>query len=180
MIFVSLGTQDKPFNRIIDYVISLKENLKELQSEKIIIQLGQTTLLKSDNERIKNLENIIIYDMLKPEKMKNIIKDSDIIITHAGVGTIMECLEMGKEIIVVPRKVENLEHVNNHQEEIAFEMEKKGFLTKVDTYEELENKISMLLKDKDTNEDNKNMNKKKYISNNEKFNDNLIKYLESI
>ena len=180
MIFVSLGTQDKPFNRIIDYVISLKENLKELQSEKIIIQLGQTKLIKSDNERIKNLENIIIYDMLKPEKMKDIIKDADIIITHAGVGTIMECLEMGKEIIVVPRKAENLEHVNNHQEEIAFEMEKRGFLTKVDTYEELENKIIMLLKDKDTNEDNKNMNKKKYISNNEKFNDNLIKYLESI
>jgi UDP-N-acetylglucosamine 2-epimerase len=180
MIFVSLGTQDKPFNRIIDYVISLKENLKEIKSEKIIIQLGQTKLLKSENERIEKLENIIIYDMLKPEKMKDIIKDSDIIITHAGVGTIMECLEMGKEIIVVPRKAENLEHVNNHQEEIAFEMEKKGFLTKVDTYEELENKISMLLKDKDTNEDNKNMNKKKYISNNEKFNDNLIKYLESI
>ena len=176
MIFVSLGTQDKPFNRIIDYVISLKE----IKSEKIIIQLGQTKLLKSENERIEKLENIIIYDMLKPEKMKDIIKDSDIIITHAGVGTIMECLEMGKEIIVVPRKVENLEHVNNHQEEIAFEMEKKGFLTKVDTYEELENKINMLLKDKDTNEDNKNMNKKKYISNNEKFNDNLIKYLESI
>ena len=179
MIFVSLGTQDKPFNRIIDYVISLKENLKELQSEKIIIQLGQTKLIKSDNERIKNLENIIIYDMLKPEKMKDIIKDSDIIITHAGVGTIMECLEMGKEIIVVPRKVENLEHVNNHQEEIAYEMEKQGFLTKVDTYEELENKIMMLVKDKDTNDD-KSMNKKKYISNNEKFNDNLIKYLESI
>ena len=180
MIFVSLGTQDKPFNRIIDYVISLKENLKEIKSEKIIIQLGQTKLLKSDIERIKSLENIIIYDMLKPEKMKDIIKDADIIITHAGVGTIMECLERNKEIIVVPRKVENLEHVNNHQEEIAFEMEKKGFLTKVDTYEELENKIMMLVKDKDTNEDNKNMNKKKYISNNEKFNDNLIKYLESI
>lgn len=180
MIFVSLGTQDKPFNRIIDYVISLKENLKEIKSEKIIIQLGQTKLLKSDIERIESLENIIIYDMLKPEKMKDIIKDADIIITHAGVGTIMECLERNKEIIVVPRKVENLEHVNNHQEEIAYEMEKQGFLTKVDTYEELENKIIMLLKDKDTNEDNKNMNKKKYISNNEKFNDNLIKYLESI
>ena len=179
MIFVSLGTQDKPFNRIIDYVISLKENLKEIKSEKIIIQLGQTKLLKSDIERIESLENIIIYDMLKPEKMKDIIKDADIIITHAGVGTIMECLERNKEIIVVPRKVENLEHVNNHQEEIAYEMEKQGFLTKVDTYEELENKIMMLLKDKDTNDD-KSMNKKKYISNNEKFNDNLIKYLESI
>ena len=179
MIFVSLGTQDKPFNRIIDYVVSLKENLKEIKSEKIIIQLGQTKLLKSENERIDKLENIIIYDMLKPEKMKDIIKNSDIIITHAGVGTIMECLERNKEIIVVPRKVENLEHVNNHQEEIAYEMEKQGFLTKVDTYEELENKIIMLLKDKDTNDD-KSMNNKKYISNNEKFNDNLIKYLESI
>ena len=91
----------------------------------------------------------------------------------------MECLERNKEIIVVPRKVENSEHVNNHQEEIAYEMEKQGFLTKVDTYEELENKIMMLVKDKDTNDD-KSMNKKKYISNNEKFNDNLIKYLESI
>ena len=179
MIFVSLGTQDKPFNRIIDYVVSLKENLKEIKSEKIIMQLGQTKLLKSDIERIKSLENIIIYDMLKPEKMKDIIKDADIIITHAGVGTIMECLERNKEIIVVPRKVENSEHVNNHQEEIAYEMEKQGFLTKVDTYEELENKIIMLVKYKDTNDD-KSMNKKKYISNNEKFNDNLIKYLESI
>ena len=54
MIFVSLGTQDKPFNRIIDYVISLKENLKEIKSEKIIIQLGQTKLLKSDIERIES------------------------------------------------------------------------------------------------------------------------------
>ena len=63
MIFVSLGTQDKPFNRIIDYVISLKENLKEIKSEKIIIQLGQTKLLKSDNE-IKLLE----LDILKSKQ----------------------------------------------------------------------------------------------------------------
>ncbi len=28
MIFVSLGTQDKPFNRIIDYVLRLKEELR--------------------------------------------------------------------------------------------------------------------------------------------------------
>ena len=28
MIFVSLGTQDKPFNRIIAYVLRLKEELR--------------------------------------------------------------------------------------------------------------------------------------------------------
>ena len=112
--------------------------------------------------------------MLKPEKMKDIIKDSDIIITHAGVGTIMECLEMGKEIIVVPRKAENLEHVNNHQEEIAFEMEKKGLLKKVDTYEQLKNSVIEIIKN------NEGKIKINYISNNEKFNDNLIKYLERL
>ena len=31
MIFVSLGTQDKPFNRIIDYILKLKEEIKELE-----------------------------------------------------------------------------------------------------------------------------------------------------
>ena len=140
-----VGQLDDEFLSEVKYIIEREEDLKVNE------ELGADA--KFIKQRIKNLENIIIYDMLKPEKMKNIIKDSDIIITHAGVGTIMECLEMDKEIIVVPRKVENLEHVNNHQEEIAFEMEQKGFLTKVDTYEELENKISMLLKDKDTNED---------------------------
>ena len=100
--------------------------------------------------------------------------DSDIIITHAGVGTIMECLEMGKEIIVVPRKVENLEHVNNHQEEIAFEMEKNGLLYKVDTYEKMQEIVIELIKNSN------NKKEKKYISNNEKFNNMLIDYLESI
>ena len=198
MIFVSLGTQDKPFNRIIDYILKLKEEIKELEDIEIVFQIGQTKLLEEEKNKIEKLnektneekvsektknkeeKNITVFNMLKPEEMKKYIINSSIVITHAGVGTIMECIEHNKDIIVLPRKEENGEHVNNHQEEIAFEMEKKGFLTKVDTYEELENKISMLLKDKYTNEDNKNLNKKKYISNNEKFNDNLIKYLESI
>ena len=44
MIFVSLGTQDKPFNRIIDYILKLKEEIKELEDIEIIFQIGQTKL----------------------------------------------------------------------------------------------------------------------------------------
>ena len=197
MIFVSLGTQDKPFNRIIDYILKLKEEIKELEDIEIIFQIGQTKLSeeekskieklnektnekkvseKINKEKIKNKEekNITVFNMLKPEEMKKYIINSSIVITHAGVGTIMECIEHNKDIIVLPRKEENGEHVNNHQEEIAFEMEKNGLLYKVDTYEKMQEIVIELIKNSN------NKKEKKYISNNEKFNDMLIDYLESI
>ena len=197
MIFVSLGTQDKPFNRIIDYILKLKEEIKELEDIEIIFQIGQTKLSeeekskieklnektnekkvseKINKEKIKNKEekNITVFNMLKPEEMKKYIINSSIVITHAGVGTIMECIEHNKDIIVLPRKEENGEHVNNHQEEIAFEMEKNGLLYKVDTYEKMQEIVIELIKNSN------NKREKKYISNNEKFNDMLIDYLESI
>ena len=192
MIFVSLGTQDKPFNRIIDYILKLKEEIKELEDIEIVFQIGQTKLSEEEknkieklnektnekkvSEKIKNKEekNITVFNMLKPEEMKKYIINSSIVITHAGVGTIMECIENNKDIIVLPRKEENGEHVNNHQEEIAFEMEKKGLLYKVDTYEKMKEIVIELIKNSN------NKKEKKYISNNEKFNDMLIDYLESI
>ena len=193
MIFVSLGTQDKPFNRIIDYILKLKEEIKELEDIEIVFQIGQTKLSeeekskieklnekkvseKINKEKIKNKEekNITVFNMLKPEEMKKYIINSSIVITHAGVGTIMECIEHNKDIIVLPRKEENGEHVNNHQEEIAFEMEKNGLLYKVDTYEKMQEIVIELIKNSN------NKKEKKYISNNEKFNDMLIDYLESI
>ncbi len=200
MIFVSLGTQDKQFNRIIDYVLSLKEEVKELEEledTKIVFQIGQTKLSEEEKNRIvklnnnkenkeennkknkeknneENNEDITVFSMLKPEEMKKYIINSSIVITHAGVGTIMECIEHNKDIIVLPRKEENGEHVNNHQEEIAFEMEKNGLLYKVDTYEKMKEIVIELIK----NSENKKENK--YVSNNEKFNDKLIEYLKSI
>ena len=192
MIFVSLGTQDKPFNRIIDYILKLKEEIKELEDIEIVFKIGQTKLSEEEknkieklnektnekkvSEKIKNKEekNITVFNMLKPEEMKKYIINSSIVITHAGVGTIMECIEHNKDIIVLPRKEENGEHVNNHQEEIAFEMEKKGLLYKVDTYEKMKEIVIELIKNSN------NKKEKKYISNNEKFNDMLIDYLESI
>lgn len=191
MIFVSLGTQDKPFNRIIDYILKLKEEIKELEDIEIVFQIGQTKLSEEEKNKIEKLnektnekkvsekinkedKNITVFNMLKPEEMKKYIINSSIVITHAGVGTIMECIENNKDIIVLPRKEENGEHVNNHQEEIAFEMEKNGLLYKVDTYEKMQEIVIELIKNSN------NKKEKKYISNNEKFNDMLIDYLESI
>lgn len=196
MIFVSLGTQDKPFNRIIDYVLSLKEEVKELEEledAKIVFQIGQTKLSeeeknkiiklnnnkenkeeKNKNNKEKNNEDITVFSMLKPEEMKKYIIDSSFVITHAGVGTIMECVENNKEIVVLPRKEKYAEHVNNHQEEIASEMEKNGLLKKVDTYDKLKEVVIEIIRNRNNKKENI------YVSNNEKFNDMLIEYLEGI
>ena len=196
MIFVSLGTQDKPFNRIIDYVLSLKEEVKELEEledTKIVFQIGQTKLSeeeknkiiklnnnkenkeeKNKNNKEKNKEDITVFSMLKPEEMKKYIIDSSFVITHAGVGTIMECVENNKEIVVLPRKEKYAEHVNNHQEEIASEMEKNGLLKKVNTYDKLKEVVIEIIRNRNNKKENI------YVSNNEKFNDKLIEYLEGI
>lgn len=196
MIFVSLGTQDKPFNRIIDYVLSLKEEVKELEEledTKIVFQIGQTKLSeeeknkiiklnnnrknkeeKNKNNKEENKEDITVFSMLKPEEMKKYIIESSFVITHAGVGTIMECVENNKEIVVLPRKEKYAEHVNNHQEEIASEMEKNGLLKKVDTYDKLKEVVIEIIKNRNNKKENI------YVSNNEKFNDKLIEYLEGI
>ena len=196
MIFVSLGTQDKPFNRIIDYVLSLKEEVKELEEledAKIVFQIGQTKLSeeeknkiiklnnnrknkeeKNKNNKEENKEDITVFSMLKPEEMKKYIIDSSFVITHAGVGTIMECVENNKEIVVLPRKEKYAEHVNNHQEEIASEMEKNGLLKKVDTYDKLKEVVIEIIRNRNNKKENI------YVSNNEKFNDKLIEYLEGI
>lgn len=196
MIFVSLGTQDKPFNRIIDYVLSLKEEVKELEEledTKIVFQIGQTKLSeeeknkiiklnnnkenkeeKNKNNKENNKEDITVFSMLKPEEMKKYIIDSSFVITHAGVGTIMECVENNKEIVVLPRKEKYAEHVNNHQEEIASEMEKNGLLKKVDTYDKLKEVVIEIIRNRNNKKENI------YVSNNEKFNDMLIEYLEGI
>lgn len=196
MIFVSLGTQDKPFNRIIDYVLSLKEEVKELEEledAKIVFQIGQTRLSEEEKNKIEKLNNnkenkeeknknnkennkedITVFSMLKPEEMKKYIIDSSFVITHAGVGTIMECVENNKEIVVLPRKEKYAEHVNNHQEEIASEMEKNGLLKKVDTYDKLKEVVIEIIRNRNNKKENI------YVSNNEKFNDKLIEYLEGI
>ena len=92
MILVLLGTQDKPFLRLLKMVS--KEIDKGNIKEKVVAQTGYTTF---SNEKITT------FDFKSKDEIEKLIDKARIIITHAGVGTITECLEKGKKIIVVPR-----------------------------------------------------------------------------
>ena len=114
MIFVSLGTNDKSFKRLLDKIdkeISLG-NIKD----KVIVQSGYTKY---------ESKNMDIIDLMPMDVFNKNISECDILITHGGVGTILDGLKLGKKIIAFPRLAKYQEHVNDHQAEFTKMVEKR-------------------------------------------------------
>lgn len=150
MIFVTLGTQDKQFRRLVDATLALRID------EKVVIQYGST---KPDEDMVENLEkNFELHQYLSNEKFEKYMKEARVIITHAGVGTIIEGLKLDKMMIVAARLKKYKEHVNNHQLQILDTFEKEGYILRLDDF----SKLPELLKE--------NFKPKKFNSNKNNFN----------
>jgi UDP-N-acetylglucosamine transferase subunit ALG13 len=63
---------------------------------------------------------------LPAERLGAIIRESDAVITHAGVGSILMILEARKVPIIVPRRSDLKEHVDDHQVELACRLQEIG------------------------------------------------------
>ncbi|GAB3146012.1 glycosyltransferase [Microbacterium neimengense] len=51
---------------------------------------------------------------------------ADVVVTHAGVGTALKLLDMGIFPVLVPRRAHRGEHVDDHQLQIARNLEERG------------------------------------------------------
>lgn len=104
MIFVTVGTHEQPFNRLVKKVDDLvaQGNIKE----KVVIQTGFSTY---------NATHCEAHKMMSFDEMQQALKDARIVITHGGPSSFIEALQFGKVPIVVPREEKYHEHVNNHQ-----------------------------------------------------------------
>ena len=110
MVYVSLGTQDKKFPRLLQEVDKMIE--KGIIKDEVIAQIGQT---KYESKNMK------LYDYLSKEDVLKYMKESRFIITHGGVGTILDALKLNKKVIAVARLKLYKEHVNDHQLQIIKE-----------------------------------------------------------
>lgn len=117
MIFVILGTQDKDFSRLLKEIDRLIKEKKI--TEKVIVQAG-TTKYQSKNMKI--------FDLLPMTEFNRFIGKADLIITHGGVGSIMNSLKKGKKVIAVPRLKKYGEHTNDHQLQIVKEFSRQGYV----------------------------------------------------
>ena len=128
MILVLLGTQDNSFHRLLDKIQELIN--EKVITEKVIVQAGRTKYESKDME---------IYSLMPEEKLSEIMKKADLVITHGGVGSIVMALKMGKKVIAVPRLSSFGEHINDHQIQIVDSFDKQDFLigvTKLDDLKE--------------------------------------------
>lgn len=149
MIFVTVGTHEQPFNRLIKEVDCLKK--EGIITDEVFIQTGFSTY----EPQYCDWKNIISY----PE-MEDYMNRADIIITHGGPATFMGAIAKGKKPIVVPRQEKFGEHVNDHQVEFAEQVsERFGSIVVVEEVNELQNYLRTNFTDVT-----------KAVSNNETFN----------
>ncbi|HFI0697975.1 TPA: glycosyltransferase [Streptococcus suis] len=129
MIFVTVGTHEQPFNRLIKEVDRFKK--EGIVTDEVFIQTGFSTY----EPQYCDWKNIISY----PE-MEDYMNRADIIITHGGPATFMGAIAKGKKPIVVPRQEKFGEHVNDHQLEFAEQVsERFGNIVVVEEINELQN-----------------------------------------
>ena len=117
MIFVTLGTQDKSFKRLLEAID--KEIEKGTIKEKVIVQAGFTKY---------NSKNMEIFDLLDKDDFDKYIKECDLLITHGGVGSILTGLKHDKKVIAAPRLAKYNEHMNDHQKEIIERFTEAGYI----------------------------------------------------
>ena len=153
MILITLGTQKQSFVRLLELVE--KSNI----TDEIIVQAGKT---KFESKKMK------IFDYIPYEEMTELIKKSDLIITHGGTGSILMPLKMGKKVIAVPRLSKYLEHVDDHQTQITSIFKEEGYILE---YNDGDDFNELYLK-------SKTFKPNKYISNTENFIQNIKKLID--
>ena len=132
MIFVTVGTHEQPFNRLIKAVDELKRD--GIITEDVIMQTGFSTY----EPKYCKWSKLIPY-----QQMIRYVEDARIVITHGGPASFIMPLQIGKVPIVVPRQHKFDEHVNDHQVEFARNVaERMGTIIPVEDIEKLEEVIT--------------------------------------
>ena len=127
MIFVTVGTHEQAFNRLIQKVDELKRD--GIIEAEVLMQTGFSTY---EPKYCK-------WDKLLPyQKMVQYVNEARIVITHGGPASFIMPLQVGKTPIVVPRQKKFNEHVNDHQLEFAHSVaERMKTIIPIDDIEQL-------------------------------------------
>ena len=144
MIFVTLGTQDKSFERLLKAIDREIErgNIKE----KVVVQAGYTKY------ETKNME---IMDLVSQDEFDKLMKECSLLITHGGVGSILTGIKYGKPVIAAARLKKYKEHNNDHQKQIIKEFGDLGYILELRDF----NKLGKMI------EKSKNFKARKFTSN---------------
>jgi len=135
MVFVTAGTQ-LPFDRLIEVVDQIAAEHPDVQ---FVVQALNSKIIA---------KNIHVVDFLSPRDFDKHFADAKLIISHAGMGTIISALVKKKPIIVMPRLLQFNEHRNDHQLGTARQMDLDGYVYVAYDGDELKFKFNDMWPDK--------------------------------
>jgi beta-1,4-N-acetylglucosaminyltransferase len=117
MIFVSVGTHEAPFDRLLRATAELQLD------EQLVVQYGPSEV---------RIAGAVESEYLSFDEVVDHIREARAVVMHAGVGSVMISLANGKRPIVMPRLQRFGEHVDDHQLELARRLEANGLVTVVE------------------------------------------------
>lgn len=102
MIFVTVGSQE-PFDRLIRAV----DEWARLRGQSdVFAQIASSTFRP---------QHIKFTHSIEPSEFSRVMREARVIVAHAGMGSIISALELGKPIVVMPRRADFHETRNDHQ-----------------------------------------------------------------
>ena len=111
--FVTVGNATQRFQRLLDAVASM------------ISELPQPLIIQHGNSPCR-ISGCILHLFMDMVEFADCIKRSEVIISHAGAGSIIQAIQVGKVPVVMPRSARYGEHVDDHQLELARAFAKLG------------------------------------------------------
>lgn len=102
MIFVTVGTQ-LPFDRMVDAVDAWAAAHPEVE---MFAQVGPTKHPPRHQPHAA---------FLSPTQADEHMRNAELIVAHAGMGSVLTALALRKPILIVPRRAALGEHRNDHQ-----------------------------------------------------------------
>ena len=104
-IFVTVGTQ-LPFDRLVGAVANWHQTHRAAQ---ITMQTGPTALSQA------RLSHIDVHGHMDLSRFDAVFAAADLVVSHAGMGTILSAAEVGKPVVILPRRADLGEHPTAHQ-----------------------------------------------------------------
>lgn len=127
--FVTVGNATQPFHRLLNEVMRLADQLPR----PVIVQHGRTPFAK---------EGCLAIPFLDSTQFVDYMQRASVLIMHAGAGSIIHALQAGKRPVVMPRRRDRGEVVDEHQVELAEVLSAAGKIILVSEPGELSKAVS--------------------------------------
>jgi UDP-N-acetylglucosamine--N-acetylmuramyl-(pentapeptide) pyrophosphoryl-undecaprenol N-acetylglucosamine transferase len=119
-VLVTTGTLDFSFRRLFDRLRAVLPG-----GVQVVVQAGP------DSGRL-NWPGATVSATVTPDALSSLMRDADVVVAHAGIGSALMAFEAGKSPILVPRRKSHGEHVDDHQQQIAHTFAEAGLAVAAD------------------------------------------------